>query len=467
MQSGFDFPADHGHTSGQPTPWSRFATVRLRQRVTSGLDSVETGWNHWSTNKRAIRMSRASLAILLTLLGGGCHTREQKPGGGQDVVGLFGSDQVSCERSLESKDGVAVRPVAARLSPRWHLQPAESLANIHGVDWDPTSNTLAVLDVRLGQVSVMDTVGSVQQQFGRFGRGPGEFNFLPLWAFTTNRLAVFPEGFAVADVQSIYWYGRNGRYQSTLRKYRTPLVGTHDVHLAHLDGALVASESGKGDLSSNDRDIRTALSVEAIVPNRPGSWRGALALRNGWVHLEEIVGYPEQRPYMNSHRRTWDANGAFLVALSYDRFGLCFFDASSLPVASYALDLQPDRVDAAERERELRRHVRDPDASQPFIGVSQRQRFEGKWPKHTPFYLDVVLGSDSIAWAMRRSAGSAIADLYHLRTGYRGSFRLPDGRLPAIVRSNIAWFIVTDSLGIDTFRAVDVPLSLTSLERGP
>jgi hypothetical protein len=362
---------------------------------------------------------------------------------------------------LESKDSAPVRPVAAQLSPRWHLQPAEYLANIHGVDWDPTTNTLAVLDVRLGRVTVMDTLGSVQQQFGRLGRGPGEFDFLPLSAFTTNRLAAFPEGFAVADVQSIYWYGRDGKYQSTLRTYGTGLVGTYDVHLAHLDGALVASESGKGDLGSNDRDVRTALSVGAIVPNRRDSWRGVLALRNGWVHLEEIVGYPEQRPYMNSHRRTWDANGAFLVALSYDHFGLCFFDASSLLVASYTLDLQPDRVDAAERERELRRHVRDPDARLPFIGVSQRQRFEGKWPERTPFYLDVVLGSDSIAWAMRRSGDSAIADLYHLRTGYRGSFRLPDRRLPAIVRSNVAWFIVTDSLGIDTFQAVDLPLLLT------
>lgn len=363
---------------------------------------------------------------------------------------------------MESKDSVPVQPVAAQLSLRWHLQPAESLANIHGLDWDPTSNTLAVLDVRLGQVSVVDTLGSVQQQFGRFGRGPGEFgSFLPLGAFTTNRLAVLREGFAVADLRSIYWYGRDGQYQSTLRKYRTPLVGTYDVHLAHLDGALIASESGKGNLYSSDRDIRTALSVEAIVPKRPGSWRGVLALRNGWVHLEEILGYPEQRPYLNSHRRTWDANGAFLVALSYDHFGLCFFDASSLLIASYALDLEPDRVDAAERERELRRHVRDPDVRLPFIGVSQRQRFEGKWPKRTPFYLDVVLGSDSIAWAMRRSADSAVADLYHLRTGYRGSFRLPDGRLPAIVRSDIAWFIVTDSLGVDTFQAVDVPMLLT------
>ena len=86
-------------------------------------------------------------------------------------------------------------------------------------------------------------------------------------------------------------------------------------------------------------------------------------------------------------------------------------------------------------------------------------------PSRAPYYLDVVLGSDSVAWAFRRDRDTPVADLYHFRTGYLGSFVLVQHQLPAIARDNLAWFILTDSLGIDTFQAVDLPASFTNLTR--
>ena len=68
----------------------------------------------------------------------------------------------------------------------------------------------------------------------------------------------------------------------------------------------------------------------------------------------------------------------------------------------------------------------------------------------------MVLRSDSVAWALRREGDSVVTDLYHLRNGYRGSFWLVHRNLPAIVRDGLAWFALTDSLGISTFQAVEV-----------
>ncbi len=320
-----------------------------------------------------------------------------------------------CERSLLAQDGEHVVPLAAPLRIRWHVRSSEPLSLIGGIDWHPEEELLAVLDMMLSRVIVMDTLGVTRLTFGREGPGPGELNFVGLAMRGTarNRLAAFPEGFALADSRGIQWYARNGKYLATLQTYRTPLVATYDVHLARAYDRLLASRSGKGDVNSSDPHVRTMLSVEGVVPDDSSTWTTVLALRNSWVQFAglDMRGYPAQRPYLNSHGRTWDGNGGLLVAISYDRYGVWFFGESAALYSSFAVKLAPRKVDRAERERELRRHTLDPDEKLPFLGVSQRQLFEGKWATYMPRYIDVVLGSDSTAWALRWGGDSAIADI--------------------------------------------------------
>lgn len=405
--------------------------------------------------------------ILVSVVLGGCQGEARtaettnRTGSGSAV------DQIACERALATQPGARVQPLAERIAPRWSVRSAEPLTWIAGLDWEPEEHQLVVLDIMSEQVVVMDTLGHTRLKFGRKGPGPGEFDFAsPMGGPGRNRLVAFPGGFVVSDGRGVHWFNPYGKYEGTLEKYRSELAASFDVHMAWADDRLLLSESGRGAVWSSDWDVRSRLSVAARVPDREGPWAGVFTFRNSWWDVPdgEIGFHFLHRPYSGIFRRTWDANGNLAVALADERYGVCFFDFTPRLLSAYALALQSKKVDRAERERELRRLAGgDPDAPLPFLGISERQRLKGRWPEYAPRYVDVVMGTDSTAWALRWDGDTTVADLYDLRVGYLGSIKAYHDRLPRIIRDSVAWYVAPDSMGVPIFIGTSTRSAATAL----
>jgi hypothetical protein len=409
----------------------------------------------------ARRTRRRQVVILLCLCSSSCAPEPKQEARQGEAMrmekSILGEDQRQCEADLAAAPLQPSHSLAIAFPIRFRIESRDSIGNLGGLSWDPQRHELTVLDLGQGVVVVLDTAGRTKQSFGALGNGPGEWSFIPIARSTKNRLAVLPEGLAVADTRGVHWYSRSGKYRKTLQRYFSTLAGAYDGHLAAVDGTLLGSESNQGRMSALGRDERTALTVRALpIEGDPQKGQWSVELRNDWIRLAEIGRLPSQRPYLRSYRRTWDAQADQLAMLSFEHYGICVLSHSKNTRAAFALDIPANLVDARERDRELRRTYRDPDKILPFLNVTARQLFEGKWPSHTPRYIDVTIGDDSVVWALRVDEGKTMADLFDSQQGYLGSLEMQDGRLPSLVRAGLAWFAQPDSLGLELFTAWDV-----------
>jgi hypothetical protein len=320
-----------------------------------------------------------------------------------------------------------------------------SVANLAGLDWDSTNHQLIGLDPLNSQVVTLSTGGELLGNFGQAGQGPADFDFGPIAALRTTRLALLGDSaIAVADLRTVKLFSRSGQL-----KWRTVVdsIGggsLFDLSLAVTNTAhVIASETGKMHFNSRNPGNQTALALVDLRPNaREVAQDTILTLRNSYAALDSFSGRPRPQPYRDSYHRSWGIAGNQVIFVSWKRFGICRADLAGRLLGVVRLQADRIQVDAQERERVLNEEQGGGDHELPFLHITGRAYYEGRWPEVGPVYQDIVIAHNGLTWAIRRTAAGRAVDAYSV-AGYDGSFPIAEGVGVAMLRSDLAVMLLS------------------------
>jgi hypothetical protein len=358
-----------------------------------------------------------------------------------------------CERALETTDAAPVRQLAWTYSPDLAIgDEIHPLGRVVGAAWHPGQRRLYVLDALNQRVATYDARGAFLGSFGRKGDGPGEFDELgnahgsrPVY----NQLALLGESHLVVnDFRVMHVFDSGGRFIGRLGTGGAQ-AGPHAIrHLASFsDSTVLFAETGAMRLETSDRDVRAGLRLmETFLRRQAVDTARWGRMRNTLYRFGSFKEMPPRDPYGGYFRRTWDAVGSGVLAItSQSRHGVCFFDREGQLKRAFRVDAPVIRVDQAERSRiqnDLRKSL---GPTIPMIGGSWENFYE-EWPEIVPPYVDIALAPDSIAWVERPVPGGAqMVDLYHVERGYLGSREPLGQRLPITFSPGCA-FIVDEQI---------------------
>jgi hypothetical protein len=335
--------------------------------------------------------------------------------------------QAQCELSLDSTSPLAVRELAAP-AIAWQFQLPETVGSLAGLDWDSTSGVLYGLDPLNAHIVSISKEGQVLSSFGRSGQGPGDLDFGPISRMRTTRLILAGDSaIAIADLHDVKLFSRKGDLKWTVIVDTNGAGSPFDLGLAMSQaGEVVVSETGKMKLAATDMTTRKALDLVALQPRDSRVvQRRLLRLNNSFATLDSFARMPPKQPYRDSYRRSWGLNADGVTFISWKRFGVCRATLDGDLSASILLAAKPLEIDDAERSRVLKEELGGADALQPFLNVTGKEVYEGRWPTHGPVYQDFLVDENGRAVAMRRvQGGEQEIDVYS-RTGYLGSFAPP------------------------------------------
>lgn len=352
-----------------------------------------------------------------------------------------GTLQAACAARLAGRSAVPDPDVALVVRDVRRIVLPDEIAGIDDVTALEGGSGFAVLDVRGRQVAVFDDRGRMVTRFGREGSGPGEFGFSARFDRRGGRLVAAAGHLAVSDYRSTMLFSMAGELVAQTRVDSFPEAYNIDFHSMPLpDGMLVIGTSGKYKGRINgDASVRRRIElVQLDARELRGRTTLPLKLENSWALLAPFGSFPDRRPYRDEHRRVWTVNDSLIVVYPWDTFGVCGFTLNGSVAYAFGVAAPRLKVDDAERDRVLSDVFGDPDARLPFTGERPRELFAQHWPEFGPFYTDIVASNREV-WALRRvDAKTVRVDVYDVRTGYRGTFDPPGGRLPRHIAGGMA-----------------------------
>ena len=379
------------------------------------------------------------------------HTREIPPTAERDL-------SRTCDAALADVRAASMQTLPWEYSSS-HLigdEKSHPIGRVIGAAWDEAQHRLYVLDGLNGQVAVFDSTGAYLSSFGQPGKGPGEFEDLgaghgsrPVY----NQIAHLPTGyFVVNDLSLLHLFDASGEFIDRVTT-RGAMEGPYGVrHIASVtDSTLLFAENGAMRLESSALDLRTSIRIrQAIVRNGHLDTLPFARISNNLDRLPipPFDGLPPRDPYFSEYRRTWDAIPSGLLAIvSLYHHGVCFFDVQGELQRSYRIDAPIIEVDRAERARVLqqtRERVRE---LPPMMGDKWEDIYD-VWPETAPFYVDIAMASDSVAWVERRLPGNQrMIDLFDFHRGYMGSIPPLGEYLPITFSPNCAFIVDEEVTG--------------------
>jgi hypothetical protein len=361
-------------------------------------------------------------------------TDRAKPRAGPSLTDL----QARCESAL---DTTTATPVQNLLLPdtAWQFALPDQLGTVASLDWDPDKQLLFALDPMNSKIAILTQDGHILRSFGRRGMGPSDLDFGPSRRLMTRLALAGDSAVVVADLRSVKLFSRSGNYEWGVVVDTTGAGSAFDLNIAAArSGDVIASRTGKFRLAAQDMATRTALDLVRFVPSGRGVIQQPLVrLRNSFATLDSFVGTPPQQPYRDSYHRSWGIAGDGVTFISWQVFGLCHTSFSGRQLQVMRLDAKRIPIDDAEKRRVLQQEQGGGDKPLPFLHVTGKQLYEGKWPKAGPVYQDMLVDDRGRTVAVRRIAdGRSVVDLYS-DGGYRGSFPMPVGYALGVFKSSL------------------------------
>lgn len=396
-----------------------------------------------SVKQFAQSWSEAVLLYGFALVVAGCQVRQDRPheGSPQRPASSIGW-QLACENRLDSIPEVPQKEFQMQRKVRWTLNPTPPLGRVVGLAWDNNTSRIIAADNTVSEIAILDSLGGRLGTIGRYGQGPGDIDIRNM-AGGTNRIALMPSGaIAVQDVRHLKVFAPDGQLLHWLQVDSATTLARFDMELlATGDGDLIAVRSGKQHNGTDAFEERTTLTLVRV---RLGGAAPAVSelgkLANSYVMLKPTEPFPGYQPYRRAYRRSWGGFPLGIVAQSWKRFGVCYFDWAGNVVAAHSLDATRLRVDAAEKERVLLAEMGGP-GPVPFLHTSAEDLYQENWPQEGPLYTDIVVREDGTAWALRwTSAAQQMIDVF-TPGAYVGSFRAAGGGLPFLLRDSMAFSI--------------------------
>jgi hypothetical protein len=299
-------------------------------------------------------------------------------------------------------------------------------------------------DNSVSQVVILDTLGRQVETFGQLGEGPGDLNLRNM-AGGTNRLALLDGGsIVVTDVRHTKVFSREGLLRQWIKVDSLSTLDRFDMQVFPLGRtSFIATRTGKQHGGANEQDLedRTRLTLVRVdLSTDPPTLHNLGFLRNSYVLMQPAVPFPGYQAYRASYRRSWGGFTTGAVAVSWKRFGVCYFDWTGKVAAAHSLDAKRLRVDARERERVLKEEM-GTSGHVPFQKATAEELYGDHWPLEGPLYVDVVSDRDGTTWAFRRTQNDGrMVDVYG-PSGYRGSFA-PEGlHLPFLLADSMAFYV--------------------------
>lgn len=410
-------------------------------------------FDHPARTLRSGPVRAGSLLALIPPLVAACTGSGQETREGDTTVHRREDLQAACEAALASAVPIPVRRTRRelRLVQRIGGDASNALGRIAGAAWHEGSHSVFVLDGLNGRVVVFDSSGRYVREFGRLGSGPGEFDEVAGGhggRTVYNQLAFLdPEHLVVNGFRHVHLFSTNGTF---LERLETDGARSGPLGIRHVTPwtprSVLVSETGAMDLASENAEVRTELRlIELRLENERLTKVPFDRLRNPFVRFWPFDGPLPRDPYGSSYARTWDAtNTGLLVALSYDRHGACFMDRQRRVRSALAVDAPVIPVNRVEREKILDELRASLGPNPPMAGGSWED-FYSSWPDALPFYVDVVLGADSIAWLERPApSGTRVIDLLHPTRGYLGSVKQFADHLPLVTDNDCGLVVDLD-----------------------
>lgn len=398
-------------------------------------------------------MAPASVLVICLQLLTGCTERDTIARS-RDVGYNRATTPPSCETELASLPSVPLRPYPGvfEVSTRFGLQENHPIGIVAGAAWDSYRQRLYVLDGGQHHVKVYHTNGELVRIIGRQGQGPGEFEEVlsPSHGVIprVNQIALLgSQHLAVNDLGLLHVLDTAGTFKVRVE------TGGHAAGLyadRHLGGwsreRVLYGRSGAASFASTDRDVRTGIELIALAATAGGlDTARFLRINNPWRRTPIVGRMARRNPYEFWHRRTWDAIATGIMATyAYDGHAICFTDQHGQS-HGFRVEAPVLEVDATERRRVISRHS----GTGPPTGGSWEEHYF--WPRNLPFYTDILLTHDSVAWVERPvSWDRRVIDLFHFDIGYLGTMEPLSERLPLTSEPNCVFAVQEDTIATRT-----------------
>lgn len=366
--------------------------------------------------------------------------------------------QTACEARLDSVEPSTVELGRLSTARRWTLDPTPPLGRVVGLAWDAARRHVVALDNSVSQIFILDTLGHRVAILSQYGDGPGDID-LKNMAGGTNRLALLPGGdIVVSDVRHTKVFSHEGTLRSWIVVDSLSTLDRWDMQLAPIDSTrFIAVRTGKqhsipGGRALAERTRLTLVKVDLSTQDPKLSDLGNL--RNSYVMLQPNEPFPGYQAYRLAYRRSWAGSDAGVVAISWKRFGVCYFDWTGRVRAAFQVDAKRLRVDKAERERVLTEEMGTA-GRVPFQTATAEELYGDRWPSEGPLYVDLVSDPHGTTWALRLTQGGGrVVDVY-TQSGYRGSFVPASRRLPLVLADSMAFGFNPETGTLDADHIID------------
>lgn len=324
-------------------------------------------------------------------------------------------------------------------APLWSVPVLEKPYAVLSLEWDQDRRGAVVLSGEKARVEWLARDGSTNSHVGRYGEGPGDLSFPPIFIGTREKLALLgTEYIVVVDGRRVSAFTKSDRFLGDFIPDSSVTGMNADVQVQALgESSVIVSRSGRWHPERSWGD-RVKLELLAIELDRRGfrSPRVLGTLSNPLASMKPFNGLAPRAPYAMLHRRTWGVSATTIYALSYSAFGFCRITVEGKVIGHSRVAAPPRPVDDTEQERELSAlHGSQVDDINPMLGATPRDYLDGTWPSHAPFYYDLLVSPTGEAIAVRLAPeGAVLADLFGASGDYVQTYLLPANVRPYRLR---------------------------------